>query len=596
MPVHLRLRHTDPEPSYPYVDTPDFAYADWLNTLARQGVPIGRVSGKPKVAIIGAGASGLCAAYELARAGCRVEIFEAGIAPGGRCDSVALGEGNIVELGAMRFPPSEFTLDFYLRHFGLVGDGGLAGLPNFPDPGVYNTFVGYGNETTIWRVATQSYPAGFEKVYHGWVAFVKEGITQAGVTVFQSAETIAKTLALRQVEQVTAYWQQYLDAFGQQSFYSVLFGLFSGASGYDIPGGAAWDFDDFDRFGALGVGSGGFGPLYPVAFNEIFRLIPNGLESAQRFFAPGIRALPDSFAQKLRDDFPDTCAWHLGTPIDTLRRHDATFELAWNQVHFRPFDRVIVATTTRAMEMTTNLTDVKGLVAEDVAKAIRRSHVVSSIKVAARIRRFWKENSPSDPAIRCLISDDALHQIYTLDYGALDTAVCFLSYTWDDDAVKQQALGVAHAGGQVDGSKLYYALLDMLQTGHPEIALWAQQLVPYPDPSSGILFVEWQSNPHFNGGFKLSQPGQDEYIRTLFYDYQKALAGDFGYPDSTDTGCYLAGDCLAWTSGWVEGALQTGLNAAAGVIASLGGNVNESSTGGSPLSINARRFTYFPGA
>ncbi len=64
--------------------------------------------------------------------------------------------------------------------------------------------------------------------------------------------------------------------------------------------------------------------------------------------------------------------------------------------------------------------------------------------------------------------------------------------------------------------------------------------------------------PHFAGAFKLSQPGQDEYVLQMFFDYQKCKN------TTRDTGVYIAGDCISWTSGWVEGALTTGLNAAAG--------------------------------
>src|SRR5205807_8744391 len=180
------------------------------------------------------------------------------------------------------------------------------------------------------------------------------------------------------------------------------------------------------------------------------------------------------------------------------------------------------------------------------------------------------------------------HQVYTLDYGADDTAVCFLSYTWDDDAVKQQALGLSHPGAEVDKKEMYQALLDILrQNADHRIVQWANHLVPYGNRETSIQFVEWQSNPHFNGGFKLSQPGQDPYVQSMFYDFQKARHTD------KDNGLYLAGDCIAWTSGWVEGALQTGLNAAAGVMHSLGGTLNGDSQNRTPLTIKADRFDYF---
>ena len=44
---------------------------------------------------------------------------------------------------------------------------------------------------------------------------------------------------------------------------------------------------------------------------------------------------------------------------------------------------------------------------------------------------------------RCPQTDDLIHQVYTLDYTPVGeqsdgTGVCFISYVWGDDAVKQQ--------------------------------------------------------------------------------------------------------------------------------------------------------------
>lgn len=583
MSVIARLRQASPL-SHPYLDTPDFAYDSWLRRL--DSSPIGEVDGQPRVAIIGAGASGLCAAYELQRAGCQVTVFEAGPEIGGRCASEPFTSGSpdLAELGAMRFPPSEFILNYYLQQFGVIDSGGIAGLPDFPDPGVVNTWVCYGGEIQKW-IPPAPCPEGFETVANGWTAFNENGLSRDGKVVLQSPATITQTLANGDVELATQYWQEYIDAFGQISFYSFLYAVYTGQSGFEIPGEQAWRFEDFDRFGALGIGSGGFGPLYPIGFTDIFRLLPNGLESGQKFLQGGIRQLPLAFAEAMGEN----CGWRTNTPVDRIRRNGAKIDLYSGNAAFTGFDRVIMATTTRAMEMTSDITETRdtpetSVLAQDTAKAIRRTHIVSSVKVAARIKKFWK-NDPN--AVRCLISDDALHQVYTLDYGSPDTGVCFLSYTWDDDAVKQQALGVATAGGSVDKKDLYARLLEILRATSPDVAEWASQLLPYGNPEQAILFVEWQSNPHFNGGFKLSQPGQDPYVQTMFYDYQKAGQGPL------DTGVYIAGDCIAWTSGWVEGALQTGLNAAAGVVKSLGGCLNPDANGKTPLDIDAQRFSYF---
>jgi tryptophan 2-monooxygenase len=261
-------------------------------------------------------------------------------------------------------------------------------------------------------------------------------------------------------------------------------------------------------------------------------------------------------------------------------------------IQYGPFSRVIVATTTRSMELTLGLTvyGPNALVSPAIAKAIMRTHVVSSNKVAARIPNFWS----GDPnAVRCLQTDGTAHQVYTLDYTPVgqpedQTGVCFVSYVWDDDAVKQQSLTNGAPTGPGSNQQLYNSLFSSITAMSGDVALWAVNgLTPLNgDFTNNVIFEEWQSSPYFAGAFKLSQPGQDPYVQTMFFDYQKAGT-------TNDTGLFLAGDCISWTSGWVEGALTPALNAAAGVIRSLGGTVNGDASGNTPMKINASRYNYF---
>jgi tryptophan 2-monooxygenase len=595
-----------PSGPHPYIDTPDFAYDKWLAYLDQNRMPIGTVTGNPTIAIVGGGVSGLCAAYELLRAGCVVSVFEQADQVGGRCASVPFPGGgtDLAELGSMRFPPTEFILDFYLKKFGIV-PGGLCSLPGFPDPGVETTYISYGGEVETWQGGSPNPPADFAKVNAGWGALMKDGLsTKAGV-VLHSAAAITSKLASGKsadIETAVGYWQAWLDAFGQKTFYSALYEIFTGAGGYLIPGDKAWTFGDFDRFGALGIGSGGFGPLYPIGFMDIFRLIVNELETTQKFLQPsatltnGIRTLPLAFAKYI-EQFgkvppPMPSGVFTGTPISSITGKRGEFMLTG--FGGEPYARVIVATTTRAMELSLGLTTYgeNAFVSTDVAKAIMRTHVVSSNKVAARIKNFWT----GDPnAVRCLQTDDLVHQVYTLDYTPAGqttrdkSGVCFISYVWDDDAVKQQAITSGAPTGAADNRQLYNYLLGRLERIGEPAASWAKtHLQPLDgDYTKNVMFEEWQSSPYFAGAFKLSEPGQDPYVQTMFFDYQKSTS------PRLDTGVYLAGDCISWTSGWVEGALTTGLNAAAGVIQSLGGVVNPDASGKTPLSIPSGRYNYF---
>ena len=583
----LRARH-------PYIDTPDFSYDAWLEHLDRTSLPIGSVAGAraPSVAIVGAGVSGLCAAYELIRAGCAVSVFEQAGEAGGRCASVRFpgDASNVVELGAMRFPPSQFVLDFYLRNLGII-PAGLNSEPDFPDPGVETTFLCYEGTVDTW-VRGDPAPAAFATVANGWHAFLHEGRSKHKRLVLPPAGAITQALRAGDVEYATAAWQAYLDAFGQKTFYTALYEIFTGRDGHDVPGETAWLASDFDRFGALGIGSGGFEPLFSIGFMDIFRLMANELETHQKFLQPtatldcGIRTLPNRFA----DLVARNGRLLTGMPIRSITRTRDGFVLGGDP-GATAFDRVIVATTTRAMELTLNLATFgpDALVSHAASRAIIRTHVIASNKVAARIKNFWA----GDPnAVRGLQTDDLVHQVYTLDYtpaGAPpdSTGVCFISYVWDDDAIKQQAITSGDPNSPEYNERLYRYLLGRLEAIGGDVAAWAKNLVPLDgDYQNNVIFEEWQSSPHFAGAFKLSEPGQDAYVQTMFFDYLKC-----GGPN--DTGVYLAGDCVSWTSGWMEGALTTALNAAAATIASLGGTLNADAGGKTPLSLKPDRFNYF---
>jgi len=583
-----------PSGLHPYIDTPDFAYDQWLSYLGENPIG-GNLPGSPSVAVIGGGASGLCAAYELQRAGCSVYVYEQESEVGGRCASHRFStlSPDVAEMGSMRFPPTEFILDYYMKKFGIL-PGGLCSQPDFPDPGVALTYVCYGAGPIPppWlKTKNTPYPAGFKTVAEGWGAFYDDGFDG-----LPGAPTITKALAAgtkKGIDDATTYWRNYLKRFGQQTFYGALNEIFTSAS---PPGGKKWTFEDFDRFGALGLGSGGFGPLYPISFMDIFRLLVNELETTQKFLQPsntlknGIRTLPLTFADKIGPNYVQT-----GAVIKRIVPSNTglSFKLIRKDGHqYGPFDRVIVATTTRAMEVSLGLTAYSPrLVSPAVAQAIMRTHVVSSNKVAARIKNFWSHDRK---AIRCLQTDDLVHQVYTLDYTPLGapifdpTGVCFISYVWDDDAVKQQAITSGQPTGPADNKLLYDYLLDRLATIGEPVASWAKtNLQPLDgDYANNVVFEEWQSSPYFAGAFKLSQPGQDKYVQQMFFDYQKCGT-------THDTGVYIAGDCVSWTSGWVEGALTTGLNAAAGVFKSLRGTLNPDANGQTPLKIDAKRYTYF---
>jgi tryptophan 2-monooxygenase len=94
-----------------------FDYRAFLveNNHKQGSIAIKPPSQNKKVAIIGAGAAGLVAAYELAKVkNIEVTLYEASDRLGGRMDSIRIDDGEfndkIFEMGCMRFPPTSHTL------------------------------------------------------------------------------------------------------------------------------------------------------------------------------------------------------------------------------------------------------------------------------------------------------------------------------------------------------------------------------------------------------------------------------------------------------------------------------------------------------
>eukprot|EP01063_Lacrimia_lanifica_P038062 TRINITY_DN798_c0_g7_i1.p1 TRINITY_DN798_c0_g7~~TRINITY_DN798_c0_g7_i1.p1 ORF type:complete len:936 (+),score=380.25 TRINITY_DN798_c0_g7_i1:64-2871(+) len=96
----------------PCIDSLTFDYPRLLHCSYAMGKPLNKREGNKKVAVIGAGASGLAAARELARAGYHVDVYEARDRLGGRLHSHrvpsdcggTLAQMVSYEMGAMRLP------------------------------------------------------------------------------------------------------------------------------------------------------------------------------------------------------------------------------------------------------------------------------------------------------------------------------------------------------------------------------------------------------------------------------------------------------------------------------------------------------------
>jgi hypothetical protein len=79
------------------------------------------------------------------------------------------------------------------------------------------------------------------------------------------------------------------------------------------------------------------------------------------------------------------------------------------------------------------------------------------------------------------------------------------------------------------------------------------------------ITVSWEADENFLGAFKGALPGHYRYNHRMFGHFMQQ-----NMPPEQQ-GIFIAGDGVSWTPAWVEGAVQTSLNAVSGIIHHFGG-------------------------
>ncbi|MBB4639382.1 flavin monoamine oxidase family protein [Longimicrobium terrae] len=595
MPVIPNLRRSGdssaPDPAITpltYVDTPAMDYVKWLQGA---GNAIATFSSDPSalsVAVVGSGGAGLTAAYELLRCGMNVTLYEATDRVGGRLftSPSSTGDGNVFEMGAMRFTPSEHVLHYYS---GIFTDSGASKIVYdnanmFPDPGVNNTYIAFQSQTYPFIPGGQNtLPPSYKVCGSAWDAFMNNGFRSADGSIELAAPNdITGWLSDPGPNQhaIVQAWSSYIGSFVNSTLYEAVVRIFTDDK---APGGVRWSQTDLEFFGALGTGFGGFGPLFPISFLDIMRFVINAVDSDQHELVTGVQSIVDGFMkQKITQPGGKvtSVSEHVrtGMPVSGIAMNSGKARLSFEDGSSATFDRVVVATSHRSMEITMGLGYSRhGLpLAEPVADSVRRLHLENSSKVFVETSAFWTGADPSTGSTwpRNVVGDTLLRNFYTLIYpqAAANTGALLFSYTWADDSVKQQTV--------LKPDDRVQLLLRDLATISPDFATVVRNsLVP-----GTAQVIDWQNEPYFYGAFKLNQPGQDAYVQSLFYDFQKAA-------QKSESGVFLAGDSIGFLGGWVENALQTGLNAAAGVAVSLGGTLQAQAL--SPFArLNPRTYDY----
>ncbi|MGN6743393.1 MAG: flavin monoamine oxidase family protein [Amnibacterium sp.] len=492
-----------------------------------------------RVAVIGAGLSGLVAAYELMKLGLRPVVYESAQI-GGRLRTASFpGAPDVTaDLGGMRFPTSGRSFYHYVDLLGLE----TTPFPNPLAPATPSTVLELGGRKHYAETA-DDLPPFFAEVADAWRRALEEHADFGGMQ---------EALRRRDVAAIKRLWNPLVASLDETTFY----GFIAQSDAF-----RERSFAHREAFGQVGFGSGGWDTDFPNSMLEILRVVYTGADDDHRGIVGGAQRLPEA----LWNHAPERIAhWpagtslaslHGGSPrgaVATITRHGSgSIEITEKWGRSDRFDAAIV--TCQSWLLSARIHTEERLFAPEMWTAIERSHYMQSSKTFVMVDRpFWNDVDPETgrQVLSMTLTDRMPRATYLLDNGPHRPGVILLSYTWNDDALKWLSL---------TADERVTLMLHSLRQIYPDVDI-ASHII------GGPITVSWESEPDFMGAFKNNLPGQ--------YRYQRRLFGHFLQDDlpAEQRGIFLAGDDISFTAGWAEGAVTTALNAVWGTVRHLGGD------------------------
>jgi len=428
---------------------------DYLDVI-RNGIRKQFGDAKPrKVVIVGAGVSGLVAAYELLQAGHEPIVLEAQHRLGGRVLTLRepFSPGLYAEAGAMRIPRAHHLTLAYLDKFDLATRDFVMGNPN-----AY-CYMG-GVRRRISEVWSDPDSLGFDTAPH-----------ERGKTSGQLWDAAIRPLVEMIEKEGDEAWQRIADEYDQDSIREFL-------------ERNKWSEGAIEMFGLMENQEA----MMNTSFLECFREeaghyytnmveIVGGMEHLPLAFLPALQPYIHFGARMIAlDQTPDSAIIHYETAAGRFQA-DADYAIIT-----APFPAL------RHVEVLKPFSRAK-------QRAIRQLHYDASAKVFLQTRdRFWE----TDDGIvgGGTVTDLPIRNLYYTDYGKeTGRGIMLASYTWSEDAQRWGSLSPAN--------RIIQALEDVEQI-HPQIRKSFE---------AGASKM-WHDDEFAGGAFALFDPGQ----QTLLYD------------------------------------------------------------------------------
>jgi monoamine oxidase len=471
-----------------------FAPADASPPLTLQGSGNGT-----RVVILGAGVAGLCAAYELGKAGYACTVLEARARPGGRVWTVRGGDrhvesdgtvqtaafesGTYLNPGPARVPQHHVTMDYY-REFGVAVEQ-------------------FGNVNMNAYYYSSTAPPEMQRIRMREAKFAIAGYT---------AELLAKAVS-----------QSALDTPLTRDDKAKLLDFLASSGGLD----KNYAYVNDGEGGYTELPAAGDHPGIPADPLDLMPLIRSGfggflkperaLDQQPTMFQPvgGIDALPRAFAARLRDRV------HYNAAVTEIRKTANGVRIAYTS------GGTVTAIEGAYCICTIPLPVLRTIPADFSAPfvaSIQRVAYMDSAKVGLSFkRRFWEEDDRIMSGITR--TDQTISQIWYPSYGYFGPG---------------GVLTGAYATGQAART-----IGDLTPPERTELALRQGMAVhpQYADEFRSGFSVAWQKTPHNMGAWVAWSD-----------DTRK---NDYPVLSQPDDHIYLAGEHMSYINAWQAGALES---------------------------------------
>ncbi|XP_063400156.1 putative L-amino-acid oxidase YobN [Mytilus trossulus] len=537
-PVSTEGKYITPPPEPAPVQQDDCGKEFYMNiingslrsTFEKYGPSIctgsGNTTGAKSVVIVGAGVSGLSAAFELEKVGYHTQIVELQHRVGGRTKTLKAGfsDGLHAEGGAMRIPKNHYCTNGYIKKFDID-------LRNFQNYNAYTWLYldGIGKiRTKDWENNNKYYS---DKFYLGW---------DANIPAYQrdKVDGILHLYSLT-VNPVKADLFAMIDSNGHHTGWNKWVEKWSKLSVNDflrsrIGAEPSCIYRPWPEIAIRGYQIGSYSPAFNTSLVEFLRddlgkwwthLLKtpvDGMDTIAKHFIK-----PHTFELKTIDLSRNIS---YGVRINKIRKinRNKVEVIGKNVVTGEDIlflaDAVIVTVPLNILRQIDIDLD------EEYRRAISYIHYQPSTKVALQCRtRFWEKEVGQGGFTKTNLPIGQLHYPSRDDPLLPNERGILVSYTWEQDALI--------FGSQTKREAIESAVREVSKI-HPEMSKQFEV---------GMVQA-WFSDDAAQGAYACLLPFQyNEGMKTLM---------------TPDHPIYLAGEAMSYTNGWIQGAIESGLNAA----------------------------------